>query len=58
MKRVREFVSRLRNMVLASRSDDDLEQELRSHLELAREDADRGTPASPELQARAVVLRC
>jgi hypothetical protein len=57
MTRLRDWFSRLRNTVLNSRSDRDLEQELRSHLELAREDVARRTPTPPELQTRAAVLR-
>src|SRR5215468_8716843 len=57
MIRLRDWFSRLRN-ALVSRSDHDLEQELRSHLELAREDAARRTPASSsQLQTRATVVR-
>src|SRR5262252_875674 len=57
MMRLRDWFSRLQN-ALVSRSDHDLEQELRSHLELAREDAARRTPTSSSaLQTRAVVVR-
>src|SRR5262245_35617680 len=57
MMRLRDWFSRLQH-ALVSRSDDDLEQELRSHLELAREDAARRTPtSSSERQTRAAVVR-
>src|SRR5215467_12133776 len=56
MMRLRDWAGRLRNVVFASRSDRDLEQELRVHLELARDAAlDAQTP--PEVQTRAAALR-
>jgi putative ABC transport system permease protein len=47
MRRLREWLDRLRNSVLPGRSDRDLEEELRSHLALASEDAGR-TTESPQ----------
>jgi predicted permease len=56
MPRFREWVERLRGTLRRGRSDRDLEEELRLHLELAAEDARRGGDSPPDA-ARVAAVR-